>query len=311
MSHTPDALPRPANTSRQPVSSTPRASLRAARVVFHILYGLLLACVYRVLSRHTQLRIVRHWAHALLDILNIGVETYGIQVPAATRGVLFVANHISWLDVVAMNAALPSFFVAKSEVGNWPLLGWMCRRIDTLFIQRDTRRDTTRISLALSGLLERGERVSVFPEATTTDGMQVKHFHSSLLQSAVEIEAPVCPLTIRYHDGKGNANLDAAFTGDMGFVQSLWKVLRSPSLHITLAYLPLLDSTDKTRRALAAEAHEAIQQTLCLLAENRFQSMPDATPKKPWHAIRTSASPSYALLLSPMLETKEKRHHDA
>lgn len=310
MSHSHIAPTSPATTPRPPVS-TLRASLRGARVACHIAYGLLLACIYRVLSRHTQLRIVRHWARTLLDILNVGMETHGIQTPASTREGLFVANHISWLDVVAMNAALPSFFVAKSEVGKWPLVGWMCRRIDTLFIRRDMRRDTTRISFALADLLEQGERVSVFPEGTTTDGTQVKHFHSSLLQSAVEIEAPVFPLTIRYHDGKGNANLDAAFTGDMGFVQSLWKVLRSPSLHITLVYLPLLDSTGKTRRVLAAEAHEDIQQTLLLLAKNSFQAMPDAAPKKAWHAIKPSASPSYALLLSPMLEAKNEHHHDA
>lgn len=310
MTHTHIAPMSSANTPRPPVS-TLRAGLRGVRVVCHIAYGLLLACIYRMLSRHTQLRIVRHWAHALLDILNVGVETHGIQTPASTHGVLFVANHISWLDVIAMNAALPSFFVAKFEVGNWPLLGWMCRRIDTLFIQRDMRRDATRISLTLADLLERGERVSVFPEGTTTDGTQVQHFHSSLLQSAVDVEAPVCPLAIRYHDGKGNTNLDAAFTGDMGFVQSLWKVMRSPSLQVTLVYLPLLTTTGKTRRVLAAEAQEQVQQTLCMLAENRFQAMPDASPKRPWHAIRPSASSSYALLLSPMLETKDERHHDA
>jgi 1-acyl-sn-glycerol-3-phosphate acyltransferase len=246
--------------------STSTACFRGVRIALHIIYGMLLAGAIPLLNKSTQQHIVQYWSRKFLDLLHVGLETYGCYHHVTAQGHLIVANHISWLDAVSMNAVLPAYFVAKSEVGDWPLLGWIFHRINTLFIKRDIRQETARINCQIKGILEQGDRIAVFPEGTTSDGTQLGHFHSSLLQGPVEIGSSICPVAIRYHDGTGKANSDAAFVDDMTFIESLWKIVCSPSLHVTLVYLPAIPCTGKNRRMLASEAREAIHTCLAHLS---------------------------------------------
>jgi 1-acyl-sn-glycerol-3-phosphate acyltransferase len=255
---------------------------RSARVACHIIYGILLACFFPALNQSLQRRILKHWSHNLLDILHVRLEAHGSYHPADMHGRLLVANHVSWLDVIALNAVVPACFVAKSEIRNWPLLGWLCHRAGTLFVKRNIRRDTVRINHEISGVLKKGECIALFPEGTSTDGELPGHFHSSLLQVAIDINAAVCPVAIRYHDGAGKANGDAAFVGDMSFIQSLWKILCSPSLHVTLLYLPLLPCTGKNRRLLASEAQGSIHMALAEFSPNHSVCVPNAAMSIRW-----------------------------
>ncbi|MDO8413059.1 MAG: lysophospholipid acyltransferase family protein [Gallionellaceae bacterium] len=261
------------------------AAVRGLRVASHVLYGLLLVSLFPLLKTTAQHHIVKYWSRKLLDILHVGLETHGYYPAVTVQGRLLLANHISWLDAVALNAVLPAYFVAKHEVGNWPLLGWIFHGIHTLFIKRDFKMDTLRINHQIAKLLAQGERVALFPQGTTTDGTQLGHFHSSLLQGAVAIEAAICPIAIRYHDGRGKFNLDAAFIGDMTFIQSLWKILCSPALHVTLMYLPTLTSIGKNRRMLAAEAQSTIYRALARLPCNLSCPAPDSSVMVTWHDI--------------------------
>ncbi len=267
------------------------ASVRGLRVASHVLCGLLLVSLFPLLKKSTQQHIVKYWSRKLLDILHIGLETQGDYPSAAAGGSLLVANHVSWVDAVAMNAVLPAYFVAKAEVSDWPLLGRIFHGIHTLFIKRGIKMDTLRVNRQIVQLLAQGERVALFPQGTTIHGAQLGNFHSSLLQGAVEMEAVISPVAIRYHDGMGRANHAAAFIGDMTFIQSLWKILCSPALHVTLMYLPALSSTGKNRRTLAAEAQSTIYHALAKLSRNRsyfypapgFYPTPDRSVITTWH----------------------------
>ena len=126
------------------LTSTPTACFRGVRIALHIIYGMLLAGAIPLLNKSTQQHIVQYWSRKFLDLLHVGLETYGCYHHATAQGRLIVANHISWLDAVSMNAVLPAYFVAKSEVGDWPFLGWIFHRINTLFIKRDIRQETAR-----------------------------------------------------------------------------------------------------------------------------------------------------------------------
>jgi len=245
---------------RTPLTLT--ACVRGAHVAWHIACGMLLACIYPLLGKTGKHRVLKNWSLKLLRVLHVGLESHGGNHPATMQGCMFIANHISWLDVFALNAVSPACFVAKSEVRDWPLLGWMCQRAQTLFIRRDTRRDTARINRRIAALLEQGECIALFPEGTSTTGTQTGHFHSSLLQGPIDINAAIHPVAIRYHDGSGKACSDAAYVGDMTFMQSLRKILCSPSLHVTLTYLPALSGASSNRRVLATEAQTAIQLAL-------------------------------------------------
>ena len=258
------------------------ACFRGVRVACHIIYGILLACFFSALDHDIQRRILKQWARKLLDILHVRLEAHGSYHPADMRGRLLVANHISWLDIIALNAVVPACFVAKAEIRNWPLLGWLCHRAGTLFVKRNIRRDTMRINREIAGVLKQGECIALFPEGTSTDCELPGHFHSSLLQVAIDTNATICPVAIRYHDGAGKANSDAAFVGDMSFIQSLWKILRSPSLHVTLFYLPPLPCTGKNRRLLASEAQGNIHMALAQFSPHHSICVPDAAMPIRW-----------------------------
>jgi 1-acyl-sn-glycerol-3-phosphate acyltransferase len=98
--------------------------------------GMLLAIIYPHLSRTRQRRILKSWSRQLLTILNIGIQIEGKQPTRIEGGHLMVANHVSWLDIFVLNAIHPAQFIAKSEVRDWPIIGWLCRRSGTMFIPR-------------------------------------------------------------------------------------------------------------------------------------------------------------------------------
>lgn len=262
--------------------TVPVACFRGVRVACHIFYGILLACIFPALKQKIRRQIMQRWSRALLDILHVIFEVRGGYQPANLNGRILVANHVSWLDVFALNAVVPACFVAKSEIRDWPLLGWLCHRAGTLFVKRNIRRDTVRINREISSVIKQGECIAVFPEGTSTDSELPGHFHSSLLQVAVDINVAIWPVAIRYHDSAGKANSDAAFVGDMTFIQSLWKIMCSPSLHVTLYYLPPLSNEGKNRRSLASEAQGSIHMELAKLSPNHSVCIPNADRLPDW-----------------------------
>jgi 1-acyl-sn-glycerol-3-phosphate acyltransferase len=281
------------------------ALFRAARLLCHLTYGTLLAMIYPLFRLPARQTILKRWSAELLGILHVRLEITGLPASSGgQQGSLLVANHISWLDVLAINAVRPSCFIAKSEVSGWPLIGMLGRRTRTIFIERDIRRDTVRINRQTGGMLDEGECVVLFPEGTSTDGTQLRHFHSSLFQSALDCKAAIQPVAIRYHDGTGRHCNDAVFIGDMNFFQSLQNVLSSPSLHVTVVLLAPLDCAGKNRRILAAEAQAAVGATL--EEQHMASNRPAATGASPIPP-RTVFQSAYSLLLDPIFKFR-KRH---
>jgi 1-acyl-sn-glycerol-3-phosphate acyltransferase len=238
------------------------ALFRATRLVLHIIQGLVLALAYPWLKTRWQRRILQGWSAGMLRILNVRV---GIDEGAQLHGIssgLIVANHVSWLDVFILNAVVPTRFVAKSEVRNWPMIGWLCARAQTLFIERGKARAAARVSSLMTKLLQSGECLAVFPEGTTTDGTSVGHFHSSLLQSAIDADTLAFPVAIRYQDERGAHCTLAAFIGDMSFGASLWSILCAPAMHVRLAPSPPISPTDSDRHSLTLKARDCIRSAL-------------------------------------------------
>lgn len=260
------------------------ACFRALRLLVHLCYGMLLVTPYPMFSSAMRQLILRKWSAALLGIFNVRV-TFRSTTTRNTGG-LIVANHISWLDVFVLNSVLPTRFIAKSEVRNWPFIGWLCVRANTIFIHREKRHDTARVNQLAVTALQRGEQIALFPEGTSTDGTKVRHFHASLLQPAIDAGVAIRPIAIRYHDQHGHHSTDAAYIDEMSFLASLWNLLCSPALRVQLTDLPLLPSTNASRRTLATQARHSIAAALNIklpddtssatrsnTGEPRFQSM--------------------------------------
>ena len=240
----------------------PISVFRGCRLALHFLHGILLAIFYPHLNQTRQRRILKTWSRQLLAILNIGIRTEGPRLVRGETGCMVVANHVSWLDIFVLNAIYPSCFIAKAEVRSWPLIGWLCKRSDAIFIERAVRQNAASVNLRVSELLKQGVCVGLFPDGTTTDGKQVGHFHSALVQSAIDAGAMLCPIAIRYQNENRKQSSAAAFTDELTLPQSIWRILRSPRFDALLVFTPALATTGKNRRVLARAAQEAISQGL-------------------------------------------------
>ncbi len=235
--------------------------LRLVRVFVHLLRGLLtVALLFPFFSRARCRQEIRQWSAALMRIL--GVQVHVHDAPVRARPLMLVSNHVSWLDIFALNSAIPMRFVAKSEIRRWPFIGWLSAKTGTLFIERARRSDTARINRLIAEAMLQGDVVAVFPEGTTTDGTHILRFHSSLLQPALIADAVVQPVALRFTHGDGALCTEAAFDGDKTLWQSLLQILALRKIDAQLHFLPLLSGDVPHRRALADAAHAAIASRL-------------------------------------------------
>lgn len=267
--------------------------LRALRLTLHILYALGIAVCYPWLRVSLQRRILQRWSRELLDILGIRLLIDSDDALHAVDSGLIVSNHVSWLDVFVLNAVVPMRFVAKSEVRTWPLIGWLCARAQTVFIERGKPRSAARVNVQLVEMLRRGECLAVFPEGTTTDGAKVAHFHSSLLQPAIDAGVPVQAIALRYQDAYGQRSDAAPYIDDVSFGASMCRILSARHLQVRLVAAAPLATVGCDRRSLTQSAHQAIATALLALNEEAHPALHD----------EDLCTPSlHCLLLSPPLE---------
>jgi len=246
------------------VSLPPPLALRLARVVrlaAHLVRGLVTVRSFRNRDPHHQDRVAQRWSRRLLAILNVRLRVHNAPANGAP-GTLIVANHVSWLDIFALYAAVPGVFVAKSEIARWPVLGDLVARAGTIFIERGRGRHASRTNERIVAALTSGRRVVVFPEGTTTDGSKVKRFHAALLQPAINANALVQPVALRYTDGRGARSDAAVYVGDTSLVESLRRILSARRLEVELCFEPAIAPGEHDRRSLAQSAHAAITRAL-------------------------------------------------
>jgi 1-acyl-sn-glycerol-3-phosphate acyltransferase len=248
---------------------------RLALLVLHLLVGVVKAAL--LFPRADQARrvdLVRRWSARVLAILNIRLIVKGNVPDSSAASVVFVANHISWLDIYLLDAVCPVRFVSKAEVRAWPVIGWLAVRMGTLFIERARRHDTARANLAVVDALQQGDCVAMFPEGTTSNGTLLRPFHASLLQSAINSGVQLWPVAIRYANRDGSLNLIPAYVDDMSFGESMSRILAEPELVAEVTYLDPLPAQGHSRRELATLAEAAIASALNL-------AVPCRKPEKP------------------------------
>lgn len=245
-------------------ATTPRLirAFRCTRLGLHFLCAAgIVAGLYPFASERRRIALNRRWSRQLLDILAIRLDA---PLTDALPGSLIVANHISWLDIYALNALRPMAFVAKAEVRDWPLVGWLAAKSGTIFLRRGSRGHARVVNAQIDGLLSAGKDVAVFPEGTTTDGTHLLDFHGALLQAAVDAGRPVQPVAISYHDTDGSRSLAPAYAGETTMRECFAAILACRSLTVRLSPTALLDPQTRQRRELAQAAREAIAGSLGL-----------------------------------------------
>ncbi|HYF59584.1 MAG TPA: lysophospholipid acyltransferase family protein [Burkholderiaceae bacterium] len=183
----------------------------------------------------------------------------------AGQGRLLLANHVSWLDIFAIDSLSPASFAAKAEIAGWPLAGTLVARAGTVFVERGRRHAVHGVIRQMGDRLAAGARAAVFPEGTTSDGQRLLPFHGNLVQAALNTGAPMVPVGLRYVDPDGTPSLAARFVGDTTFLESLWRVTGHPATVVEVHVMPAIVPGDGvTRQEAARRAREAIGARLGL-----------------------------------------------
>jgi 1-acyl-sn-glycerol-3-phosphate acyltransferase len=242
-------------------------------MILHLLLGVsIVLLLYPFLGLERRHTVVRWWSHRVLSLCGMTLVVKG-DLPAGPR--LFVMNHISWLDIYALNALKPSHFVAKSEIRGWPLIGLLCDRAGTIFIERGKRHAVHQVIHQLAERMQQGHTAAAFPEGTTTRGDQLLPFHANLLQAAIEARVPVTPVALRYWHHEQRSEVPAYVEG-MTLVESMSKVVMTPGMVAELTLLPELHPEEfKTRHALAKAAQDIMSRYLGAPVAGASPTRPD------------------------------------
>ena len=246
---------------------------RIVRIFIHTIVGLTLAtAVLPFISKASNLKLIQWWCGSLLRAFNIKVLLHGKLPPVSTNSTMFVANHISWSDIHALNSVIPVRFIAKSDIKSWPVFGYLVRKSNTIFVERGKRQEAGRIVALTTDSLSMGDNVCFFPEGTTTDGSglhshrqkstPVLAFKSSVLQAAINADAQLWPVAIRYSHPDGSINTQMAYAGDTTLIESMQNILNQRKPTVALHFLPPIQAKGQNRRDLSQAAYAAITAKL-------------------------------------------------
>jgi 1-acyl-sn-glycerol-3-phosphate acyltransferase len=237
--------------------------LPLARLALHLAVGLFkCAMLFPLLDDAGRERRIQRWSRQLIIICGVKLTFNNAAQSDAVTPALIISNHISWLDIFVINTVHPCRFVAKSDIRDWPLIGWLCDKSGTIFIARGKQRDVRRIYAGLVASIHNGERVAFFPEGTTAPQGTVLPFHANLFEAAIEARVPVQPYALRYLNEDGSLHEAADFIGEMTFFESVVMIMQSPPLHAELIRLPAISSEGAHRRELAQTMQATIAQAL-------------------------------------------------
>ncbi|MFB9235367.1 lysophospholipid acyltransferase family protein [Plantactinospora siamensis] len=257
----PDCLPPAGAGGVGPV----RRALRFAGLLGVLVLGLGLLPVLPLAGAAGRAAVGRRWARGVLRVLGVRLVAGGAgRLPR--RGALLVANHTSWLDIVAVLALAPTRMLAKREVRGWPLFGWLAAAGGTIFIDRSRPRALPGTVREVAAALRSGALVTVFPEGTTWCGVPRAgrcggsgRFRPAMFQAAVEAGAAVVPLALGYRAGDDpRGTTAAAFLGEESLYDSLRRVLAIRDLVVSVGVAPpLYPGPAADRRNLARLAQLA------------------------------------------------------
>jgi 1-acyl-sn-glycerol-3-phosphate acyltransferase len=202
---------------------------------------------------------VRWFAGSLLWIFGMRLRREGDPLRGGT---LFVANHVSWIDIMLLDSQHMMGFIAKSEIRSWPLIGWVVAQAETIFLQRGNGDSLGQVMAEMAQRLRDGRAVAVFPEGGTRDGHALGPFHARIFTAAVEAQAPVQPVALCYGE-RSQAQHVIAFAPRESFVANLFRLLGEPARPVRVCFLaPIHPGEHEGRRGIAHAARARIERAL-------------------------------------------------
>lgn len=234
---------------------------RLTLVLSWIVLGLLTELlIFPLLSRTRRRAVVSGWSGCLLALCGVRVRVQG--APVLQGAVLWVANHVSWVDVFVLNHVRTTSFVAKSDIRRWPVIGLLVAWAGTLFIDRRHRQAVREAGRQITACFQQGDVVGLFPEGTTTDGLDILPFHVGLFEAAVQAAVPVQPVALRFLQ-RGRRAPELAFVGDQTLAGNLWFLLSARGVVVECEFLPpIAPAAGLDRSQLAHRAHAAVRRAV-------------------------------------------------
>jgi 1-acyl-sn-glycerol-3-phosphate acyltransferase len=216
------------------------------------------------LDRASQSLAVQQWSADTLKLLGISVEVMGaLEITTSNPSRLLVANHISWLDPLVIQTLQHSIFVAKQEVSQWPVVGRIAKGCEVVFVNRGSPSSARKMVQSMTDALQKNMCIAGFPEGTSTEGHAVGFFHSNLFEVAVANACEVIALSLRYKDPQTHAmRFEPAFVGDIGFLQSLHRVICASPLVVQVVVSEPIAPHGHTRRTLAQLVQKKVESQL-------------------------------------------------
>lgn len=229
-----------------------RFPLRLLGIAGCLIYGALeIFFLFPLYSKERKLRAIQLWSHRVLAACGLRLQTYG-KLPERDRGQMMICNHISWLDIMAINAAFPGRFVAKDDVAKWPLIGYLATQAQTVYVARNRGTGNNQSKIVhVTEALQNGDTVTLFPEGTSTEGRDILPFKTSFFQAPHEAGVPIIPVLCRYPNADGSSpNPSMAYYGDISLWQSICMIARQPKGVAELHFLePIAAEADRRQSA--------------------------------------------------------------
>lgn len=214
----------------------------------------------RIVVRGERLdhRVIRFWQGGLLWVFGLRIRRYGTPLPGA---VLFVANHVSWMDISLLHSQRAMGFVAKAEISRWPFVGWLASRGGTIYHHRGDNASLHGVMHQMLQRLQQGVAVGVFPEGRTTDGQAVGVFHARIFQPAVLAEVPAQPVALKY-GARGCDQTVVAFARRESFFGNFLRLLGDPPRVAEVHFLEPIRASEDGRRRMAETCRERIVRAM-------------------------------------------------
>ena len=255
----------------RPLGGRFRAVRRMAFVALWTMIALPIQAVLIRLPGRAKISFARTYHRVLCRLIGLRVQVVGEVAPGGS--VLFASNHTSWLDVLVLGSVLEGCFVAKGDVAEWPVIGWVAHLGRSIFVSRERSRTGTEAG-SMRDRLKAGDSLILFPEGTSSDGTRVLPFRSSFLSIADAARA-VQPVSVVYDrlGGLPACRRDRplfAWYGDMDIASHFWRLARRPGARATVLLHEVVKPAEfADRKALTAAVGGVVAEGAAALRQNR------------------------------------------
>ncbi|MCF7853807.1 MAG: 1-acyl-sn-glycerol-3-phosphate acyltransferase [Candidatus Pacebacteria bacterium] len=241
-----------------------RTLLRLCGVMFVMVSHFFLFLLSRAVASKSRVLPVsllwtQRWARWCVRAAGYTVTVKG---PLPKGNCLLAPNHVGYGDIIVLASVAPCFFVAKSEVAGWPLIGWVMAKGNHLFVDRRKAKAMRQTAKRVQARLGDGYPVCVFLEGTSSGGGTVLPFRPSLLQPAIDVQAPVVPVALLWEGAGIDIAEDVAYWKDHHFATHIWRHLGLSELQVTVSFGEPILPAGRTRKELAETVRDEVVRLL-------------------------------------------------